>query len=344
MRVKRITRKIEYKQRANKAMLSAVFTSILLLTSISASAVPIKAQTSETLNFKVTSADIIAGVDTMLQWLVANEMDGFDGTQMPAEAQIVTDSWEKTIMSLVHSSPQRSLGVFWFYPEDPWSFLGGEYGYTPLEFDTWTSVVSQSTTASGWISMTWPDAVPFWQAQDMMSYPGPDALAELVPPPGSDADEFYFTIQIDTTQADADGKYRFIFGGLSFLNPSLGTESDQNEFIGFIDLAPMDPPDLDPVNPAIPPLQDLQDEIIDLSGGDGVDLKKPAADRKAALLDKIDEVIAKIDEGNYKGALKKLEKDIRPKLDNTAKQAWATHDLELLAKIDEIIVFLEEML
>jgi len=343
MSVEENTGASKYQLRTRRAVLSAFLTSILILSSISALAVPIKAQTSETLTFKVTSADIIAGVDTMLQWLVANEMDGFDGTQMPAEAQIVTDSWEKTIMSLVHSTPQRSLGILLFYPEDPWSFLSGEYDYTPLGFDNWTSVVSQSTTASDWVSITWPDAVPYWQAQDMMTYPGPDALAELIPPPGSDTGEFIFTIQIDTTQADADGKYRFLFGGLSFLNPSLGTESDTNEFIGFIDLTPMNPQNPDPVNPAIPPLEELQDDISLLSDDDGVDLKNPAAERKAALLDKINEVIEKINEGNYKGAIKKLEKDIMPKFDNTAKQAWTTHNSELLEKIEALIALLETM-
>lgn len=344
MRLEEDTGTSKYQLRIRRAVLSALLTSMLILSGISALAVPIKAQTIETLTFKVTSVDIMAGVDAMLQWLVANGMDGFGGAQMPAEAQIVTDSWEKTIMSLVHSTPQRSLGIFWFYPEDPWSFLEGEYGYTPLDFDTWTSLASQSTTVSDWVSMSWPDAVPYWQAQNMMTYPGSDALAELIPPPGSDTDEFYFTIQIDTTQADADGKYRFLFGGLSFLNPSLGTVSDQNEFIGFIDLAPMNPHNPDPVNPAISPLEELKDEIIKLSDDDGEDLKKPAADRKATLLDKINEVIEKINEGDYKGAIKKLEKDIIPKLDNTAKQSWITHDLGLLEIIEPLIDLLETML
>jgi hypothetical protein len=89
-------------------------------------------------------------------------------------------------------------------------------------------------------------------------------------------------------------------------------------------------------------LEDLKAEIGDLPDED---FKRPAADRKAALIDKIDDVIAKIVAGDYKGAIMKLEKDIRPKLDVNAKQSWLViGHAELLAKIEEVVGILEGLL
>jgi len=93
---------------------------------------------------------------------------------------------------------------------------------------------------------------------------------------------------------------------------------------------------------AIAALEDLKTEINDLPAND---FKPPAADRKAALIDKINDVIAKIDAGDYKGAIMKLNMDIRPKLDASAKQTWLVEPhTELLAKIDTVVGILEGLL
>jgi len=89
-------------------------------------------------------------------------------------------------------------------------------------------------------------------------------------------------------------------------------------------------------------LEDLKDEIDELSDDD---LKKPAAKRKVALLNKVDEVIAKVDAEDYEGAIMKLKKDIRPKLDINAKQTWlVVPHPELLTKIDAVVEILEGLL
>jgi len=84
-------------------------------------------------------------------------------------------------------------------------------------------------------------------------------------------------------------------------------------------------------------LEDLKTEISGLSDVDGVDLKKPATDRKTDLMDKVDDVIDMVNAGDYMGAIMKLKMDIRMKLDYTTKQSWAIHDLGLLWKIDNAI-------
>lgn len=89
---------------------------------------------------------------------------------------------------------------------------------------------------------------------------------------------------------------------------------------------------------------DLKGEISALSEN-GVDLKKPAANRKTALLNKIDEVIEMINEGNYAEAINKLEKDITPKLNGDKKQSWATHELtDIIDTIETIVDLLKELL
>jgi len=91
-------------------------------------------------------------------------------------------------------------------------------------------------------------------------------------------------------------------------------------------------------------LEDLKAEIDELSDKDRVDLKKPAAKRKAALTHKVDEVIAKVGAEDYKVAIMKLKRDIRPKLDGKSRQTWATHPLtEILDKIDFIISILKTL-
>jgi len=86
-------------------------------------------------------------------------------------------------------------------------------------------------------------------------------------------------------------------------------------------------------------LEDLKTEIDDVPDAD---FKPPAADRKAALNDKINDAIAKIIAGDYENAIKKLKGDIRPKLDSTAKQAWLVESHpELLDKIDIVVAILE---
>jgi len=81
-------------------------------------------------------------------------------------------------------------------------------------------------------------------------------------------------------------------------------------------------------------LEDLKDEITALSHGD---FKKPGAQRQKALCNKINAVIKQIEDDAYKGAVKKLNKDIRPKLVFNGKSKWvvASHP-ELIAKIDVI--------
>jgi len=94
--------------------------------------------------------------------------------------------------------------------------------------------------------------------------------------------------------------------------------------------------------PATYLLEDLKAEINALPYGD---FKPPATDRRAALIDKINDVIAKIDAGDYKGAIMKLNMDIRPKLDVNAKQTWLVQPHpELLAKIDTVVGILQGML
>jgi hypothetical protein len=89
---------------------------------------------------------------------------------------------------------------------------------------------------------------------------------------------------------------------------------------------------------------DLKGEIGALSEN-GVDLKKPAVNRKTALLNKVDEVIEMINEGNYKEAINKLEKDITPKLNGDKKNSWATHELtEILGTIETVVDLLKELL
>jgi len=211
---------------------------ILFLASITTTAIiPVKAEPTElTLTFKMTSADIIAGVDALNQWLVDNGMDTFGGTHMPAEAGIPG----QTIMSLVHSAPQRGLGDFWLYPYDPYYYFGGEGGNTPLGFVTWTSVVDQDTNVVDWVNDNtyWGWGIPWWHAQDYDTYPAQAFRDELIMAPGSSTDEFNFTIVIDPSQADANGKFRFLFSGDSYRNPPIGG-SDTSVFLGFVDLAPL---------------------------------------------------------------------------------------------------------
>ncbi len=78
---------------------------------------------------------------------------------------------------------------------------------------------------------------------------------------------------------------------------------------------------------------------------DETNLIEPLEKRQVALIDKIDDVIAKINVGDYKGALCKLEKDIRPKLDGVCKHTWAKYPLtNLLDKIDAVVDILEALL
>jgi len=72
------------------------------------------------------------------------------------------------------------------------------------------------------------------------------------------------------------------------------------------------------------------------------DFKKPklTEQRKKTLCNKINAVIHQIEAGAYKGAIKKLEKDIRPKLDAT-KRSWVVAPKpEILEMIDSIISIL----
>lgn len=89
-------------------------------------------------------------------------------------------------------------------------------------------------------------------------------------------------------------------------------------------------------------LEDLQDEIDDLSP---TDFKPSTGDRQADLIDKIDEIIDKINAGQYKEAFKKLTKDILPKLDDSSKQTWLLGPQpELLEIINKIIDILNSLL
>lgn len=89
---------------------------------------------------------------------------------------------------------------------------------------------------------------------------------------------------------------------------------------------------------------DLKGEISDLSDKNGVDLQKPAVNRKATLLGKVDEVIEMINEGNYVEAINKLDKDITPKLNSDKRQSWATsQQTGILGTIEGIVDLLKEL-
>lgn len=89
-------------------------------------------------------------------------------------------------------------------------------------------------------------------------------------------------------------------------------------------------------------LEDLKNEISELSDDD---LKNPAANRKVTLSDKIDDVIAKVNAEDYRSAIRKLLKDIRPKLDIDDKRTWLeVGHSELLDKIDAAVEILEDLL
>jgi len=218
-----------------KKVMATMIVTLFLACITTSAVVPVKAQSTAILTFKVTSADIIGGVDALNQWLVTNGMDTFGGANMPAEARIPG----QTIMSLVHSTPERWLGHFWLYPYDPYDYFGGEGGNPPLGFVTWASVKSQSTNVADWVddNTYWVWAVPWWHAEHYDTYPAQSFLDELIQQPGSGTDEFYFTIEIETSQA-VDGKYRFLFSGDSYRNPPIGG-SDVSVFLGFVDLAPL---------------------------------------------------------------------------------------------------------
>ena len=94
--------------------------------------------------------------------------------------------------------------------------------------------------------------------------------------------------------------------------------------------------ELQEIEDGIIPLEDLRTEIGDL---DPADMKKPAEQRKKALCNKIDAVIRQIEAGAYKGAIKKLTNDIKPKLDYITKQSWVV--TELSDEIDLILRILE---
>jgi len=90
------------------------------------------------------------------------------------------------------------------------------------------------------------------------------------------------------------------------------------------------------------PFEDLKNEIASVPN---THFKPPASDRKTALCDKIDEVVAKIDAGDYMGAIMKLKEDIKPKLDGTKPPSWLTFlHPELVAKIDGMISDLQTLI
>ena len=91
-------------------------------------------------------------------------------------------------------------------------------------------------------------------------------------------------------------------------------------------------------------IQLLIDEINALPNNDFKD-PSTAGDKKSSLIDKIDVVLNLIDLGKYDQAIRKLEKDIKPKLDTDCNQCWlqVEHE-ELIVKIKTIILLLEGML
>lgn len=99
----------------------------------------------------------------------------------------------------------------------------------------------------------------------------------------------------------------------------------------------------EPVDP-----MDLLDKIIEYILGLPDDCFKNNADnRKNALVNKLEAVRDMINEGDYEGAISKLENDIRPKMDGEGNNDWIICDdaqSDLTAMIDELIEYLETLL
>jgi len=119
-------------------------------------------------------------------------------------------------------------------------------------------------------------------------------------------------------------------------------EDDWGPFTSYVDYVVINdvPYDLEPgPEDATALLKDLKDEI---KGLPNEDFKKPSAQRRTALCNKINAMIRQIEAGAYKGAMKKLKKDIRPKLDCDGKGDWlVVEHPELVEKIDLIISMLQ---
>jgi hypothetical protein len=80
-----------------------------------------------------------------------------------------------------------------------------------------------------------------------------------------------------------------------------------------------------------------------ISGLSATDFNKPNAadDQKAALLDKIDAVCDQYDDGAYRGALNKLQRDVTKKLD---KWLVSTSSAPLITKVNAEILILNGFL
>mgnify|MGYP001105401787 FL=1 len=85
--------------------------------------------------------------------------------------------------------------------------------------------------------------------------------------------------------------------------------------------------------------EDLKADILKLPG-DAFKNPKDADEQRKALCKKVDAVIRQFEAGAYKGAIKKLENEVKHKIEKWIK---VTHKTDLLTKIDQIISILETL-
>jgi outer membrane protein assembly factor BamB len=92
---------------------------------------------------------------------------------------------------------------------------------------------------------------------------------------------------------------------------------------------------------------DLLDKIIEyILGLDDDCFKNNADNRKNALVNKLEEVRAMINNGDYEAAIDKLVNDIRPKMDGEGKNDWIICEDaqdDLTGMIDQLIDYLESL-
>jgi len=156
----------------------------------------------------------------------------------------------------------------------------------------------------------------------------------------SNEEDYSLVTDFDLTlpDADANGAWKYTYTILDDMAGGvydvfvMDLDNYEREKIGEFNVTTP----LQEIEDGIIPLEDLRTEIGDL---DPADMKKPAEQRKKALCNKIDAVIRQIEAGAYKGAIKKLTNDIKPKLDYITKQSWVV--TELSDEIDLILRILE---
>ena len=156
----------------------------------------------------------------------------------------------------------------------------------------------------------------------------------------SNEEDYSLVTDFDLTLPDADsnGAWKYTYTILDDMTGGvydvfvMDLDNDEQEKIGEFNIITP----LQETEDVIILLEDLRTEIGDL---DPADLKKPAEQRKKALCNKINAVISQIEASAYKGAIKKLTNDIKPKLDYITKKSWVV--TELSDEIDLVLRVLE---